>query len=196
MSGRHGRSSPDGQDDPQAAVEEEAIHIARVIRGVSLRLLQRPEILEQPKLVSALRDLDEEVVGQLAYGNNNAGRHRSTVDRAIGQQISEAAEDDLKPNPLTAATPAEFMEVLRQYRAWSGEPPWRTMAERAGQIVVFSTMYTAMNGNTLPKLHVVKAIIIGCGGGENDLNSFANAWRRIRVGQVRDRSWLSRSSYE
>jgi hypothetical protein len=40
-------------------------------------------------------------------------------------------------------------------------------------------MYTAMKGDVLPKLEVVKAIIIGCGGGEDDLRLFASAWRRL-----------------
>jgi hypothetical protein len=36
-----------------------------------------------------------------------------------------------------------------------------------------------MNSGTLPKFDVMKAIIIGCGGGEDDLKAFATAWRRI-----------------
>jgi hypothetical protein len=65
------------------------------------------------------------------------------------------------------------------------------MAKRAGQAVVHSTMYAAMNGDTLPKLDVVKAIIIGCGGGEDDLSSFASAWRRIASGRAGTASFMS-----
>ena len=46
-----------------------------------------------------------------------------------------------------------------------------------------------MNAQTLPKLDVVKAIINGCGGGEEDLRAFATAWRRIDSG--RSKSSLS-----
>jgi hypothetical protein len=60
---------------------------------------------------------------------------------------------------------------------------WRTMAAQAGQAVVHSTMYGAMHGTTLPKFEVVKAIIIGCGGGRDDLRAFATAWRRLESGK-------------
>jgi hypothetical protein len=43
-------------------------------------------------------------------------------------------------------------------------------------------MYSAMNGSALPKLDVVRAIIAGCGGGEDDLKLFVTAWRRIATG--------------
>jgi hypothetical protein len=56
------------------------------------------------------------------------------------------------------------------------------MAKRADQAVVHSTMYQAMNAKTMPKLGVVKAIVIGCGGGEEDLSLFATAWRQIAAG--------------
>jgi len=180
MNGRHGRSTLDGQDDPQAALEEEALHTARVIAGLSLRLQQRPEILEHPKVNSALRNFEEHVAGHRAYVSEYQARHRSPLGGVISEYVSDAGEDDLKPNPDTVTTAVEFIQVLWQYRAWSGDPPWRTMAERAGQIVVFSTMYNAMQGTVLPKLPVVRAIIIGCGGGEDDVHSFSNAWRRIR----------------
>jgi len=65
------------------------------------------------------------------------------------------------------------------------------MAKRAGQAVVHSTMYAAMNGDAMPKLEVVKAIIVGCGGGEDDLSSFASAWRRIGSGRAGSTSFMS-----
>lgn len=184
MSGRHG---PDGggQDDPQAAIEKEATNFANLIAGLGWRLLQRPEILAHPKVLSALRNLAE----LLPYSDETPGRHRSTTDGAISQQISDAFGDDLKPNPLTATTPAEFIDVLRQYRAWSGDPSWRaiaTTARQSGNTVVYSTLWNAMNGAALPKLDVVKAIVIGSGGGEDDLNSFVTAWRRIALSRARD----------
>jgi hypothetical protein len=80
--------------------------------------------------------------------------------------------------------PAEFIEALRRYKAWSGDPLWRRMAARAGQEIVHSTMYAAMNGEVLPKFEVVRAIIIGCGGSDEDLDSFTRAWRQIKTQQI------------
>jgi hypothetical protein len=45
-------------------------------------------------------------------------------------------------------------------------------------------MHAAMNGNTLPKLDVVKAIIIGCGGSDDDLRMFVTAWRRLESARI------------
>jgi hypothetical protein len=58
------------------------------------------------------------------------------------------------------------------------------MAALAGQAVVHSTMYAAMNGDALPKFEVVRAIIIGCGGGDDDLDSYTRAWRRIQTSLI------------
>ena len=181
---RHGRGTPDGQDCSPTAADVEASATATVIAGLRWRLRRR-ETLEHPKVLSELQKLEEQIADQLAHPDRTPGRHRSTVSTvgtAISQQISDAAGFDLKPDPLQATTPTEFIEALRQYKFWSGDPSWRRMAKRAGQAVVHSTMYAAMNGDALPKLDVVKAIIIGCGGGEDDLSSFASAWRRIGSG--------------
>lgn len=193
---RHGRGTPDGQDCSQTAADVEASTTATVIAGLRWRLRRR-ETLEHPKVLSELQKLEEQIADQLAHPDRTPGRHRSTVSTvstvgtAISQQIGDAAGFDLKPDPLQATTPAEFIEALRQYKFWSGDPSWRSMAKRAGQAVVHSTMYAAMNGDTLPKLDVVKAIIIGCGGGEDDLSSFASAWRRIGSGRAGRASFMS-----
>jgi hypothetical protein len=177
MSGRHG---PDGSgpDDPQAAIEKEATNFANLIAGLCWRLLKRPEILTHPKVISALHTLADHI----PYTDETPGRHRSITNG----ENSDDFGDDLKPNPVTATTSAEFIDVLRQYRAWSGDPSWRAIAKQSGTTVVFSTMWNAMNGTALPKLDVVKAIVIGCGGGEDDLNSFVTAWRRIALSKARD----------
>jgi hypothetical protein len=86
---------------------------------------------------------------------------------------------DFKPDPFAATTPVEFINVLRRYKIWSGDPSWRSMARLSGNVVVHTTMYAAMKSDSLPRLDIVRAIIIGCGGGEDDLKAFAVAWRRV-----------------
>jgi hypothetical protein len=51
---------------------------------------------------------------------------------------------------------------------------------------VHSTMYAAMHADALPKLDVVKAIVIGCGGSEDDLRMFVTAWRRLESARIAD----------
>lgn len=177
MQGRHGRGSPDDRD-PQAAIDDEATATATVIAGLCRRL-QRPEVLRHPKVRNALLILQEQLEEQLGEVDQGAGRHRSAPSGSAGRQINDASEFDHKPDPLTATTPAEFVQVLMRYRYWSGTPSWRTMAANANHVVVHSTMHAAMNSDALPKFGVMRAIIIGCGGGEEDLKAFASAWRRV-----------------
>jgi transcriptional regulator with XRE-family HTH domain len=90
-----------------------------------------------------------------------------------------APSDLLKPDPSAATTPAEFTAALRNYRLWAGGPAFSRMATLAKPRAAKSVMHAAMNGKALPKLDVVKAIITGCGGSEDDLQAFLAAWQRI-----------------
>jgi hypothetical protein len=177
MSGRHGRGVPDDRD-PQAAIDMAADSTVTAIAGLRWRL-RRQELLEHPKVLSALRHFQAQIEEQLTAVDRNPGRHRSIISTVAGQQINDAFGFDQKPDPLTASTPAEFVQVLWKYKRWSGDPSWRTIARKANHIVVHSTIYAAMNSDTLPKFDVMKALIIGCGGDEEDLKAYASAWRRI-----------------
>jgi hypothetical protein len=192
MSGRHGRTASRGPDNLQGVTEEAADRITRILAGLRSQLLQTPEALEYPKVRIELQKLEGLVALQHAYADNTPGRHRSVSDGAVSQQANDIPGNEPKPDPFTANTPSVFIEALWQYRAWSGNPSWRVMADQAEQVVAFSTMYNAMNGQALPKLHVVRAIIIGCRGDRNDVSSFVNAWRRIAVSSARDRDWVPR----
>jgi hypothetical protein len=156
----------------------DASAIATSIAGLGWQL-RRQELLEHPTVQEALRRFQDQIEEQLASSEENKGRHRSTPSITASEQIKDVSGLDQKPDPLTAETPAEFIEVLWKYKFWSGNPSWRTMARKANHRVVHSTMYAAMNSNALPKFDVMKAIIIGCGGGDEDLQAFASAWRRI-----------------
>jgi hypothetical protein len=178
MSGRHSRGGVPDDRDPQAAIDMDASAAAHMIAGIAWRL-RRQEILEHPTVAGALRRLQDQIEEQLAFADQGLGRHRSTANAVISEQIDDVTGFDQKPNPLTANTSAEFVQVLWKYKYWSGNPSWRAMAKKANHAVVHSTIYTAMNSGTLPKFDVMKAIIIGCGGGEDDLKAFATSWRRI-----------------
>jgi hypothetical protein len=183
----HGRHGSRGCS--QLDTEAEAAAAATALAGLRSRL-RCQDTLEHPAVQLELRKFDEQVTVQLSgQTSRRPGKHRSpggeTTGRG-GQQISDAADDDLKPDPLSATTPAEYIRLLWQYKVWSGDPSWRKMAARAGQTVVHSTMHSAMNGDALPRLEVVKAIITGCGGSEDDLRAFVSAWRRIEVARTRD----------
>lgn len=183
MTSRHGSVAPDGEGYSHTATEAEATAAATVIAGLRSRL-RRQEILEHATVLSELHKLEQQLTAQLVYADHSPGRHRSESGTAMSEQPGDAAGSDLKPNPCAATTVAEFIEALWKYKAWSGDPSWRRMAARTGQAVVHSTMYAAMNGDALPKFDVVRAIIIGCNGGDDDLESYTRAWRRIQTSLI------------
>src|ERR1017187_2083754 len=98
--------------------------------------------------------------------------------------ISDAAGFNLCPDPLSAATAAEFMEALRLFRVWAGEPSFREMARACGNAVGISTMCTVLNGSELPTLRIMLAIVSACGASDEHQRAFATAWRKVRMAQV------------
>lgn len=112
-------------------------------------------------------------------------RARAAVREArVPEPVRDAEGFDLRPDPLVARTPTELVVALRHYREWAGKPSFRVMAGRARQKAAASTLCTALRGDEMPRLHVVVAVIAGCGGGEEDQRRFATAWRRIQLGQL------------
>jgi hypothetical protein len=187
---RHSGPGGPGSPDSQANSEAEAAAIVTAIAGLRWRL-RRQDMLEHPAVLREMSKLENQVAAQLArQADRHPGRHRSpagaTPGRQAGPQIGDAFGYDLKPDPASATTAAQFIRALWEYKVWSGDPSWRKMAARAGQTVVHSTMHAAMHGDTLPKLDVVRAVITGCGGGEDDLRTFATAWRRIQSAHALD----------
>jgi hypothetical protein len=170
------RSAPVSPADPEE--EAEAAATATVIAGLRWRL-RNSRLLEHEAVLDELRKLEAQVDVQLARAPGSPGRHRCAPPGSRGG--AEPGGFD-RPDPLTARTAAEFMVTLRRYRDWSGRPSWRKMADRAGQVVVHSTMHAAMRADTLPRLTVVQAIVAGCGGSEADLAAFVTAWQRIDSG--------------
>jgi len=114
-------------------------------------------------------------------GVEGGPRSRTRFQKAV--PVCDAEGYDLKPNPLTAKTPAELVTALREYRTWAGTPPLRDMAAIARPKVAHTTMWSALNGSGLPKFQVVMAIVQGCGGSQEDLRAFATAYRRISLGK-------------
>jgi hypothetical protein len=179
MSRRAGRG---GHFDQRAELQAEADATTTAIAGLRRRLI-RPGVFENPAVRRELRKLDE-LLAAFEQAESNPGRHRASgriPGRHGGQETAEVGSPDLMPDPASARTAADFVAVLRKYRAWSGDVPWRTIAARAKQKRVHSTIYNAMRRDDLPTLEVVKAIIIGCGGGEDDLCAFTSAWQRINA---------------
>lgn len=107
-------------------------------------------------------------------------RQLSTRPRPPRPAVKDANGLDLRPDPQQARTAAELVAALQEFREWAGEPSFETMADQCGQMVSKSTLYRTLNRRALPRLEAVMAVIIGCGGSEEDTRRFASAWRTVR----------------
>jgi hypothetical protein len=99
--------------------------------------------------------------------------------RSVPTVVADTPGLDLCPDPAAAQSAAQFMEVLRRYRVWAGEPSYRVMRDQCGKRYATSTIHAALSGGELPRLPMVQAVVTACGGTEAHLQAFASAWRRL-----------------
>ncbi len=97
------------------------------------------------------------------------------------EQIPDMDGLDLRPDPLLAKTPAEFVACLRSFRIWAGQPPLREIAARSRQAVSYTTIQKVLASDDLPSLTATLAILAGCGATHEYQQRFATAWRRLTM---------------
>ncbi|HTU74042.1 MAG TPA: hypothetical protein VMG38_11045 [Trebonia sp.] len=101
--------------------------------------------------------------------------------------LLDTPDSDLCPDPAAARTAAQFMDALRTYRTWAGQPSYRAMASviknQCSQQFAASTLHAALTGSELPALPLVQAVITACGGNDAHQQIFTSAWRRITMSQ-------------
>jgi hypothetical protein len=116
---------------------------------------------------------------QLHRRVQNPGRY----PEAVAPVVPDPPGLNLCPDPAGARTPAQFMNTLRRYRKWAGEPSFRIMEhvikKQHGQHFAASTIHAALKGDDLPSLPKVQAIITACGGSDAHKQTFTTAWRRL-----------------
>jgi hypothetical protein len=109
-------------------------------------------------------------------------RRRSQRPKPGLPPVGDVPGQDLRPDPGAAQDAAGFMEALRQFRVWAGNPSFRDMERACGGRPVASTMCKVLaTGELPPRFEVVAAIITACGGCDEDRQRFATAWRRLTM---------------
>lgn len=127
------------------------------------------------ELAVARKQLHEEMAGPPGRKGERAAHRREPEPVLPDHDVS------LRPDPAQAQSPAEFMELLRQFRIWAGKPSYRNMAAR-DQRFTASALHAALGRDVLPARHgMVDAIVAGCGGSEEDRSMWATAWRRLAM---------------
>jgi len=91
------------------------------------------------------------------------------------------------PDPNTATTSAEFVELMRDLVAWSGMTR-RRLEEMAGPgKLPKSTLDDALKRDSLPRLEVVKALTWAVRLMPEEAQAWELAWRRLRPQDQRSR---------
>jgi hypothetical protein len=164
-----------------SAMRRDAIRAAAQMEEAAYRLASRPGDPEGAALIRAAERRLNTVLGRLDTLELSVQLDRAGTERPARHAIEDADGHDLRPDPLTAHNTAELVDALRRYRIWAGEPSFREMAANSRQRAAASTMCSALlDEESLPTPEVIEAVVIGCGGGQQDLQAFMTAWRRIR----------------
>lgn len=163
---------------------------------VALREAQEASAVERRDLIrqiSQLRATNERlqltVEGMRAQAAAQAERETSVRrPRRTRPRRDAPVKDrgmDLKPDLALVRTEADLMDALRQFRTWTGSRSYQVIADEADMSK--STVHGIFKGDRLPgKLEVFSAIVVACGGADEDEEAFATAWRRLRMNGAKD----------
>lgn len=166
----HARPHADGAPNAEA-------YVRSALAGVRARLASVG--VDQRDLDSAIT----EALADLGTGPGHDGEYgqswREPAAAGLPPAIPDVPGQDLRPDPGDANTSAEFLDCLRNYRTWAGNPSYRVMARRCRHRFAASTICTALRGESMPSLDMVLAIVAACGGSEQHQREFASAWRRL-----------------
>ncbi|MET7843651.1 helix-turn-helix transcriptional regulator [Streptomyces sp. NPDC005356] len=95
-----------------------------------------------------------------------------------------------QPDPLTVATPAQFVEALRAVRIWAGSPSLRTLEARGRGRLSKSSIGAMLKADELPKYERFVAYLYACGIREKNLDVWVFTWRRLKALQGPESQWM------
>jgi hypothetical protein len=89
--------------------------------------------------------------------------------------------DHHKPDPLTASSVAEFVELLGRLHVWAGEVSLRELARRSPEGIAHSTFSAMLNTPAkLPTQRTVRLFVHALGCDEEEVQRWVTAWRTLR----------------
>ncbi|QUW84368.1 helix-turn-helix transcriptional regulator [Streptomyces mirabilis] len=174
------------------------------LRRLSDRAQVSPASVQQWLLGRTLpqRDALLKVLEALDSEPDDAARVLRLWDQAVtgrerGQRRAEIAfHSDIplpqfgQPDPLTVATPAQFVEALRAVPIWAGSPSLRTLADRGRSRLSKSSVGAMLNSEELPKYDRFMAYLYACGIRDKNLDVWVFTWRRLKALQGPESQWM------
>ncbi|MFC3995661.1 hypothetical protein ACFOVU_07035 [Nocardiopsis sediminis] len=108
------------------------------------------------------------------------GRGQPPRPRPQPPAVRDIEGHDQRPDPMQAATTGAYVRAMRELQAWA-DLSYRDLERFCGGVCAYSTFWKALRDDTrLPKLVLVNALVVACGGTEDDYQRWATAWRRIK----------------
>ncbi|MFI2764311.1 RICIN domain-containing protein [Streptomyces echinatus] len=87
------------------------------------------------------------------------------------------------PDPAAAASPAQFVELMRQLRRWA-DLSYRQLernATDAGDVLPRATISAALSRDDLPRAELLAAYVRACGGDDDTVDAWLDARRRLSI---------------
>jgi hypothetical protein len=112
---------------------------------------------------------------------HGAERPRGTSRRLPGPVVEDSPGCNLRPDPVAEATDAaSLIRALNDFRAWAGDVSYRDMERGCNRLRSSSALHRVLAGDQMPTQTDVRAVILGCGGTDDDVSRYVSAWRKIR----------------
>ena len=100
----------------------------------------------------------------------------------LAPPLDDADGHDLRPDPLSATTPAELMECARKYRIWAGNRGLRVMSLHIRHALSAQALSNLLRSDQLPRQSEnLRLLIEACGGDVDDQRRFITAWRHFMM---------------
>ncbi|MGW7073688.1 helix-turn-helix domain-containing protein [Streptomyces sp. NPDC054855] len=186
----------------QALNELRAKQGATSLRTLANRAQMSPQSIHAWLSGSALprRDALLKFLAALDSAPDDTARIVGLLDQALGERGQGRSETVFRsdiplpqfgqPDPLTVATPAQFVEALRAVRIWAGSPSLRTLADRGRSRLSKSSIGAMLNSEELPKYDRFVAYLHACGIRETNLDVWVFTWRRLKALQGPEAQWM------
>ncbi|MFD0688138.1 hypothetical protein [Actinomadura fibrosa] len=96
------------------------------------------------------------------------------------------------PDPSSAQDSAQYVEMMKKFRRYKGDPPFRAMEDacrrhpRIERCYSYGSFSTIGKNGKLPKRDLVRAYIAGAGGSDAEIDQWLEAHIRLSVDQADD----------
>lgn len=180
----------DGEMFKDTPVRDTAVQTMAYARRVEEVMAQKDRVYE---LRHTLESQERERKRQREAAVHEAGRREAErqLQRHGGKRVPTRREPPAVvpdapgfthlPDPMAAASVAEYVELLGRLHVWAGEVSLRELARRSPESIAHSTFGAMLNTpSKLPAQRTVRLFVQALGCDEREVQRWITAWRALR----------------